>query len=77
MRTPQRTAGPYRLSAKAERGEHGPGLGARHVTQQSWAPVLMFILGAIVFAAIWSRFFRRGPLEYLLNAATNPAKHIR
>ncbi|MFJ8535732.1 DUF418 domain-containing protein [Streptomyces sp. NPDC093591] len=46
-------------------------------TQQSWVPLLMFILGAIVFAAIWSRFFRRGPLEFLLNAATKPAKYIR
>jgi uncharacterized protein len=46
-------------------------------TQQSWVPVLMFILGAMVFATIWSRFFRRGPLEYLLNAATRPANHIR
>lgn len=46
-------------------------------TQQSWTPPLMFVLGAIVSAAIWSRFFRRGPLEYLLNAATKPAKHIR
>ncbi len=46
-------------------------------TQQSWAPLLMFVLGAIVFAAIWSRFFRRGPLEYLLNAATKPTKYIR
>ncbi len=46
-------------------------------TQQSWVPLLMFVLGATVFAAIWSRFFRRGPLEYLLNAATKPAKHIR
>ena len=46
-------------------------------TQQSWVPLLMFVLGAIVFAAIWSRFFRRGPLEYLLHAATKPAKHIR
>ncbi|NUS77624.1 MAG: DUF418 domain-containing protein [Streptomyces sp.] len=46
-------------------------------TQQSWVPLLMFVLGAIVFAAIWSRFFRRGPLEYLLNAATKPAKRIR
>ena len=44
---------------------------------QSWVPLLMFVLGAIVFAAIWSRFFRRGPLEYLLNAVTKPAKHIR
>ncbi|UFR03007.1 heparan-alpha-glucosaminide N-acetyltransferase domain-containing protein [Streptomyces sp. Go40/10] len=46
-------------------------------TQQSWVPLLMFILGATLFAAIWSRFFRRGPLEYLLNAATKPAKHFR
>ncbi|WP_186001455.1 DUF418 domain-containing protein [Streptomyces sp. IB201691-2A2] len=44
---------------------------------QSWGPLLMFVLGAIVFATIWSRFFRRGPLEFLLNAATKPAKHIR
>ncbi|MFF9020264.1 DUF418 domain-containing protein [Streptomyces eurythermus] len=33
-------------------------------------PVLMYILVAIVFASVWSRFFRRGPLEYLLNAAS-------
>ncbi|MFM9589530.1 DUF418 domain-containing protein [Streptomyces scabiei] len=46
-------------------------------TQQSWLPVLTYILGAIVFAALWSRFFRRGPLEYLLNAATKPARRIR
>ncbi|MFE1946200.1 DUF418 domain-containing protein [Streptomyces massasporeus] len=46
-------------------------------TQQSWVPLIMFVLGAIGFAAIWSRFFRRGPLEYLLNAATKPAKHLR
>ncbi|GGR18833.1 membrane protein [Streptomyces aurantiogriseus] len=46
-------------------------------TQQSWLPLIMYVLGAILFAAIWSRFFRRGPLEYLLNAATKPAKHIR
>ncbi|MBE3010597.1 DUF418 domain-containing protein [Microbispora sp. NEAU-D428] len=46
-------------------------------TQQSWVPLLLFILGATLFAAIWSRFFRRGPLEYLLNAATKPAKYIR
>ncbi|MFI6015824.1 DUF418 domain-containing protein [Streptomyces sp. NPDC051243] len=46
-------------------------------TQQSWVPLLMYVFGAIVFAAIWSRFFRRGPLEYLLNAATKPVKYIR
>lgn len=46
-------------------------------TQQSWLPLIMYVLGAIVFATIWSRFFRRGPLEYLLNVATKPAKRIR
>ncbi|MFD9981502.1 DUF418 domain-containing protein [Streptomyces massasporeus] len=46
-------------------------------TQQSWVPLLMYVLGATVFAATWSRFFRRGPLEYLLNAATKPAQYIR
>ncbi|MFJ1805142.1 MULTISPECIES: DUF418 domain-containing protein [unclassified Streptomyces] len=53
-----------------------PGLGATY-DEESWVTLLMFVLGAIVFAGIWSRFFRRGPLEYLLNAATKPAKHIR
>lgn len=53
-----------------------PGLGATN-DEESWLTLISFVLGAIVFAAIWSRFFRRGPLEYLLNAATKPAKHIR
>src|SRR6185503_17324745 len=43
----------------------------------SWMPVLLFIIGTCVFAWIWSRFFRRGPLEYLLHAATKPVKHLR
>ncbi|HEX7307351.1 DUF418 domain-containing protein [Lentzea sp.] len=43
----------------------------------SWAPVLLFITGTVVFAWIWSRFFRRGPLEHLLHLATEPAKHVR
>ncbi|MFJ4776406.1 DUF418 domain-containing protein [Streptomyces sp. NPDC088762] len=53
------------------------GIPAGESSQTSWIPVLTFILGAIVFAAVWSRFFRRGPLEALLNAATQPAKYIR
>ncbi|TQJ92523.1 DUF418 domain-containing protein [Streptomyces sp. SLBN-31] len=35
------------------------------------------ILAATLFAGVWSRFFRRGPLEYLLNAATKPVKYLR
>ncbi|MGW6652507.1 DUF418 domain-containing protein [Streptomyces rubiginosohelvolus] len=46
-------------------------------SQVSWLPVLTFILGAIVFAALWSRFFRRGPLESLLSASTKLAKYVR
>ncbi|MFD5406071.1 DUF418 domain-containing protein [Streptomyces griseorubiginosus] len=46
-------------------------------TQQSWLPLIMYVLGAVLFAAIWSRFFRRGPLEHLLNAATKSANRIR
>ncbi|MEX0172845.1 DUF418 domain-containing protein [Streptomyces sp. LMG1-1-1.1] len=53
------------------------GIPAGESSQESWVPVLTFVLGAIVFATVWSRFFRRGPLEALLNAATKPAKHIR
>ncbi len=43
----------------------------------TFVPLLGFIGGAILFAAIWSRFFRRGPLEYLLNSATKLAKFVR
>ncbi|WP_020120369.1 DUF418 domain-containing protein [Streptomyces canus] len=46
---------------------------------QSASAVLLFcfIVGATVFAAVWSRFFRRGPLEYLLNGATKLASSVR
>jgi hypothetical protein len=43
----------------------------------SWIPVLTLILGAIVFAAVWSLFFKRGPLEYLLNLTTKPVKYLK
>ncbi len=46
-------------------------------SQDSWRPLIVFVLAAIVFAAVWSRFFRRDPLEHLLNLATKPARHIR
>ncbi|SDN27687.1 Uncharacterized membrane protein YeiB [Streptomyces sp. cf386] len=36
-----------------------------------------YIAGAMVFAMVWTRLFRRGPLEYLLHTATRPARHIR
>ena len=36
-----------------------------------------FVFGAVVFAAVWSRFLRRGPLEYLLHSATKLSKLAR
>jgi uncharacterized membrane protein YeiB len=45
--------------------------------KDSWVPLLMYVGGAIVFAGVWSRFFRRGPLEYLLHTATKLAKFVR
>ncbi|MEU1555507.1 DUF418 domain-containing protein [Streptomyces scabiei] len=43
----------------------------------TFVPLLGFIAGAILFATVWSRFFRRGPLEYLLNSTTKLAKFVR
>ncbi|MGW4214895.1 DUF418 domain-containing protein [Lentzea sp. NPDC004789] len=58
-------------------GDGVTGVTAGQESQASWTPVLMFIFGAMAFAFIWSRFFNRGPLEYLLNLATKPAKYLR
>ncbi|MEW2402513.1 DUF418 domain-containing protein [Streptomyces sp. NPDC046862] len=39
--------------------------------------LLGFIVAVTVLAALWSRHFRRGPLEWLLGKATKPAELIR
>ncbi|MET8760025.1 heparan-alpha-glucosaminide N-acetyltransferase domain-containing protein [Lentzea sp. NPDC004782] len=40
-------------------------------------PVLLgFIAGAVAFALVWSRFFRKGPLEFVLAKATAPARRV-
>lgn len=36
---------------------------------------LILVVTALAFA--WSRFFRRGPLEFLVNAASNAARYVR
>ncbi|MFC3890971.1 heparan-alpha-glucosaminide N-acetyltransferase domain-containing protein [Lentzea rhizosphaerae] len=58
-------------------GDSLTGMTAGAESQASWTPVLMFVFGSMAFAFIWSRFFKKGPLEYLLNLATKPAKYIR
>ncbi|OLZ63811.1 hypothetical protein AV521_37650 [Streptomyces sp. IMTB 2501] len=39
--------------------------------------LLGFIVAVMVFATLWSRFFRRGPLEWLLAQATRAAEVVR
>ncbi len=39
--------------------------------------LLGFIVAVTVFATLWSRHFRRGPLEWLLGKATKPAELVR
>ncbi|MEW1649023.1 DUF418 domain-containing protein [Streptomyces sp. NPDC091219] len=54
-----------------------PGEAATPPQSASAALLLCFVVGATAFAAVWSRFFRRGPLEYLLNNATKLARFVR
>lgn len=54
-----------------------PGQSATPPDANSTGLLLGFIVGATVFAALWSRFFQRGPLEHLLNTATRPARRLR
>ncbi|GKQ35069.1 hypothetical protein ALMP_16160 [Streptomyces sp. A012304] len=39
--------------------------------------LLGFIMSVTVLATIWSRFFQRGPLEWLMGRATGIARRIR
>ncbi|GHC67543.1 DUF418 domain-containing protein [Streptomyces flavofungini] len=43
---------------------------------QSTLVLLGFVAGVTVFAALWARFFRRGPLEALLQRATKVAERV-
>lgn len=54
-----------------------PGEAATPPQSASAALLLCFILGATLFAALWSRFSHRGPLEHLLNGATKLANRVR
>ena len=54
-----------------------PGQSATPPDANSTVLLCAFVLSAVLFAALWSRFFRRGPLEYLLNSATTLARLVR
>lgn len=52
-------------------------LGIDDLPEREALPVLLaFAAAAMVSALVWTRFFRRGPLEYLLHSTTNVARSI-
>ncbi|WP_327321813.1 DUF418 domain-containing protein [Streptomyces sp. NBC_01210] len=52
-------------------------LGTDDLPDSAALPVLLgFVAAAMLLALVWTRFFRRGPLEYMLHAATTPARLI-
>lgn len=42
-----------------------------------WRMWAVFAVGAMLFALIWKRFLKRGPLEWVMWAATKPAKFVK
>jgi len=52
-------------------------LGIEELPGSSLRVLLGFLGSVTVFATLWSRFFRRGPLEWLLGKATKPAELLR
>ncbi|WP_405690207.1 DUF418 domain-containing protein [Streptomyces sp. NBC_00057] len=52
-------------------------LGIDDLPDSAALPVFIcFAVAAMLLALAWTRFFRRGPLEYMLRAATTPARFI-
>lgn len=47
------------------------------LTVQPLYILLGFITSVTVLATVWSRFFRRGPLEWLMGRATGIARRIQ
>jgi uncharacterized membrane protein YeiB len=42
-----------------------------------WRMWAVFVVAMLIFAPIWRRFFKRGPLEYPMHWATLPAKLVK
>ncbi|WEH12740.1 DUF418 domain-containing protein [Streptomyces sp. VNUA24] len=51
--------------------------GMKDGTGPALADLLLHASLALLLATLWTRRFRRGPLEHLLHFATRPARHIR
>lgn len=51
--------------------------GMEDETGPALVDLLASILAAMLLATVWTRWFRRGPLEHLLYVSTRPARRIR
>ncbi|MGW1672982.1 DUF418 domain-containing protein [Streptomyces sp. NPDC002324] len=51
--------------------------GMKDETGPALVDLLLHASVAMLLATVWTRWFRRGPLEHLLHLATSPARHIR
>lgn len=45
--------------------------------ETGWKMLGLFVAGAMVFALVWKRFLKRGPLEWAMWAAATPAKFVK
>ncbi|MGY0020381.1 DUF418 domain-containing protein [Streptomyces sp. cg35] len=52
-------------------------VGMEDATGPALLSLCVFTVTAMFLATVWTRLLPRGPLEYLLHAATRPARHIR
>lgn len=52
-------------------------VGMQEETLPALIALLAFIATAMLLATVWTRWFRRGPLEYLLYATTRLSRHIK
>ncbi|WP_436844688.1 DUF418 domain-containing protein [Streptomyces longwoodensis] len=52
-------------------------VGMEEETVPALIALLAFMATAMLFASLWTRHFRRGPLEYLLHATTQVTRHIK
>ncbi|MDC0773876.1 DUF418 domain-containing protein [Streptomyces sp. HD] len=52
-------------------------LGTEELPGPALHVLIGFIVAVTVFATLWSRYFRRGPLEWLLGKVTEPAGLVR
>lgn len=52
-------------------------VGMEEETFPALIALLAFIAIAMLFATLWTRYFRRGPLEHVLHATTQVARRIK